>query len=385
MKFFQLRSLFLVFFVLIFSCKDNEVKKIKVVQEQGVKLPLKHAKGFSVTSYKNYKVLEIYSPWPKADKTFKFALVDKENKDKVVLNSDDFEAVIPIPIERIVVTSTTHLPSLELLDEEQKLVGFPGNKYVSSEKIRAQIDAGKVRELGKNESINTEVLLELHPEVVIAFGIDGNNSALETIKKANIPVIYNGDWVEGSPLAKAEWIKLFGVLFNKEVKADSVYNTIETEYLKAKKLAEHVAKKPSVFSGAMYKDIWYMPNGTSPEAQLLVDANANYLWKNTKGVGSLALNFETVFNKAKAANIWINPSIYSSYKDLEKSNTHYTKFNAFKDKQIYTMSNTKGETGGVLYYELGQSRPDLVLKDLIKICHPELLKDYELFFFKTLN
>ncbi|WP_299781393.1 ABC transporter substrate-binding protein [uncultured Formosa sp.] len=384
MKFLPFKSLFLVFFVLVFSCKDN-TKTVKVVQEQGVDLLLKHAKGFSVTSYKNYKVLEIYSPWPKADKTFKFALINKENKDEVSLNSDDFEAVIPIPIERIVVTSTTHLPGLELLGESQKLVGFPGTKYVSSKKIRARIDADEVRELGKNEGVNTEVLLELRPEVVIAFGIDGNNNAMETVKKANIPVIYNGDWIEASPLAKAEWIKLFGVLFNKESKAESVYNTIETEYLEAKKLAENVAEKPSVFSGAMFKDVWYMPNGTSPEAQLLKDANANYLWKNTQGVGSLALNFETVFNKAKAANIWINPSIYSSYDALKSANNHYTKFEAFKQKQIYSMSNTKGDTGGVLYYELGQSRPDLVLKDLIKICHPELLQDYDLFFFKKLN
>ncbi|MDW5289812.1 ABC transporter substrate-binding protein [Formosa sp. PL04] len=384
MKSFQLKSLVLILLVIAFSCK-NESKGVKEIQEQSVELPLKHAKGFSVISYKNYKVLEIYSPWPKADKTFKFALVDKDKKDSISLDSDDFDAIIPIPVESIVVTSTTHLPGLELLGEEQKLVGFPGTQYVSSEKIRTRIDNEKIRELGKNEGINTEVLLELHPDAVIAFGVDGNNSSLEMVKKANIPVIYNGDWVEESPLAKAEWIKLFGVLFNKEDQAETVYNGIETEYLKAKTLAENVEIKPSVFSGAMYKDVWYMPNGTSSEAQLLKDANANYLWKNTQGSGSLALNFETVFNKAKAANIWINPSIYVSLKDLEKANIHYTKFNAFTQQNVYTMANTKGETGGVLYFELGQARPDLVLKDLIKICHPELLQDYELFFFKKLH
>lgn len=384
MKFFQFKSLIVILLVFAFSCK-NKTKGIEEVKEQSVDLPLKHAKGFSVKSYKDYKVLEIYSPWPKADKTFKFALVDKEKKDSISLNSDDFEAIIPIPIESIVVTSTTHLPGLELLGEEQKLVGFPGTQYVSSEKIRTRIDDKEVRELGKNEGVNTEVLLELHPEIVIAFGVDGNNSALEVVKKANIPVIYNGDWVEASPLAKAEWIKLFGVLFNKEDQAETVYNAIESEYLKAKTLAENVKIKPSVFSGAMYKDVWYMPNGTSSEAQLLKDANANYVWKNTQGAGSLALNFETVFNKAKAASIWINPSFYTSLDELKHANKHYTKFDAFTQDQVYSMSNTKGATGGVLYYELGQARPDLVLKDLIKICHPELLQDYELFFFQKLH
>ncbi|QDO95415.1 ABC transporter substrate-binding protein [Formosa sediminum] len=384
MKIIQLKSLLLVLFICTFSCKQ-ETKTTKEIKEKGVALNLKHAKGFAVKTFKNYKVLEIFSPWPNADQSYTYALVDRTKLEDITLNSDEFDAVIPIPIQRIVVTSTTHLPGLELLEEDQKLVGFPGTQYVSSENIRTRIDNNEVRELGKNEGVNTEVVLELRPDVVIAFGIDGNNSTMETIKNANIPVIYNGDWVEDSPLAKAEWIKFFGVLFNKETQAETVYNSIETEYLKAKTLAEQVEEKPSVFSGAMYKDVWYMPNGTSSEAQLLKDANANYLWKNTKGAGSLALNFETVFNTAKAAKIWINPSIYRSYKELESANAHYTKFDAFKHKNIYSMSNTKGATGGVLYYELGQARPDLVLKDLIKICHPELLQDYDLFFFKKLN
>ena len=107
------------------------------------------------------------------------------------------------------------------------LIGFPGTEYISSETIRARIDNGFIRELGKNEGINTEVILELNPEVVIAFGIDGNNKTYETIKKSNIPVIYNGDWTEASPLAKAEWIKFFGVLFEKEKEADSIFDHIE--------------------------------------------------------------------------------------------------------------------------------------------------------------
>ncbi|CDF79759.1 vitamin B12 ABC transporter, B12-binding BtuF [Formosa agariphila KMM 3901] len=384
MNSFQLKYFIIVFFVLAFSCK-NDTKSVEIPEEHSIELVLKHAKGFSVKTFENYKILEIYSPWPKAEKTFKYALVDKTNPNKASLNSDDFDAVISVPLERVVVTSTTHLPSLELLDVACTLIGFPGTQYVSSENIRKRIESKDIRELGKNEGINTEVLLELHPDAVIAFGVDGSNRSLEMIKNANIPVIFNGDWVEASPLAKAEWIKLFGVLFNKEAKAYKVYNDIESEYLKAKTLAENVTEKPSVFSGAMYKDVWYMPNGTSPEAQLLKDANANFLWKNTQGSGSLALNFETVFNKAKMADIWINPSIYSSLNDLVDANVHYTKFDAFKQQNIYTMSNTKGATGGVLYYELGQSRPDLVLKDLIKICHPELLQDHELFFFKKLN
>jgi len=298
---------------------------------------------------------------------------------------DQYDAVITTPISSIIVTSTTHIPALELLNEEDKLVGFPGTDYISSEKTRALIDSGVVRELGKNESINTEVLLELQPELVIGFGVDGVNKTFNTIQKANIPVVYNGDWTEASPLAKAEWLKFFGVLFNKEKQADSIFNTIETNYLEAKKIASKATNKPTILAGAMHKDVWYLPNGKSSEAQFMRDANTNYLWNDTSGSGSLALNFESVLEKAQDADLWISPSHYTSLEQLQKANPHYEKFKAFKTKNIHSFSLTTGKTGGVLYYELGLSRPDLILKDIIKICHPELLKTYQTTFFKELE
>ena len=265
------------------------------------------------------------------------------------------------------------------------MVGFPGTNYISSEKTRALINKGAIRELGKNDGINTEVLLEINPDVVVGFGIDGINKTFETIKRGNIPVIYNGDWVESSALAKAEWIKFFGVLFNKEREADSIFNTIEKNYLEAKTIAKKVKNKPTILSGAMTKDVWHLPNGNSPEAQFLKDANVDYLWRDTSGNASLYLSFETVLDKAKGADIWLSPSYYISLNQLEKANPLYNNFKAFKNQSVYSFSNTTGKTGGVLYYELGTARPDLVLKDIIKICHPELLESYTPYFFKPLE
>lgn len=358
--------LFLI--LIILSCK-NDTKTGNTLNEiEGTKITLKYAEGFTITDYKTHKVVEIKTPWPNADKVFTHQF---SNKD--------------LPIKKIVVTSTTHIPALELLGVGHSLVGFPGSNYISSETIRKRIDNGHIRELGKNEGINTEVLLELQPNLVIGFGVDGTNKTFETIKKSGIPVIYNGDWVEKSALAKAEWIKFFGAFFNKEKEADSIFNNIENNYLEAMQLASSVTKKPTVISGALHKDVWYLPSGTSPEAQFLKDANVDYLWKDTQGKGSLALSFETVFEKGHGADIWLSPSYYKSLKDLENASEHYTKFDAFKNKNIYSFSNTTGTTGGVVYYELGTARPDLVLKDIIKVCHPNLLPDYQPYFFKPLN
>lgn len=374
---------FLVF-IILFTCKNGPQQPAEKASELS-NLEIKYAKGFSVKTFENYTLLEIRNPWPKAEKTYTYAVVPKEKLSTISLNKDEFDGILPIPVEKIVVTSTTHIPALELLNVEQTLVGFPGTDYVSSERTRTLIAGGKVRELGKNEGINTEVLLELKPDLVVGFGIDGNNKTFETIKKSGIPVIYNGDWVETSPLAKAEWIKFFGVLYDKQKEAFSWFSNIETEYLEAKKLASKVEHKPTILSGALEKDIWYLPSGTSPEAQLLNDANVNYLWGATKASGSLALSFESVFEKAQHAEIWISPSYHASLEALEKANDHYTQFDAYKNKKVFSFVNTQGSNGGITYFELGAARPDLVLKDLIKICHPELLQDYQTTFFKPLE
>ncbi len=374
---------FLFIFLIVSTCKNEAKNEVPVTSETN-QLVLKYAEGFKINQSNDNKTIEIIKAWPEAKKKYIYLLLTKEQAAKTTYNKEDYDGVIITPINKTVVTSTTHIPALELLGVEQTLIGFPGTDYISSEKTRNLIDEGNVRELGKNEGINTEVLLELNPDVVIGFGVDGVNKTFETIKKAGIPVIYNGDWVESSALAKAEWIKFFGALFNKEKEADSIFNKIEKNYLEAKAIAKQAKHQPTVLSGAMHKDVWYLPNGSSPEAQFLKDANVNYLWSNTTGNGSLALSFEIVLDKAKDADLWLSPSYYTSFNQLEEASSIYTNFKAFKNKNIYSFSNTTGATGGVLYYELGTARPDLVLKDLIKICHPELLKDYEPFFFKRL-
>jgi iron complex transport system substrate-binding protein len=377
--------LILILGLILIGCNQNKNSKNNLPVSNDFIVGNSYAEGFKITRSTNNILLEIHNPWPEAQKSYTYLLLTKEQAMVSTCNKDNYDGIITIPVDKIVVTSTTHIPALELLGVEQSLIGFPGTDYISSEKTRDLIENGNIRELGKNESINTEVLLEINPDLVVGYGIDGNNKTFETIKKSNIPVIFNGDWVEKSPLAKAEWIKFFGVLFDKQNEADSIFNSIEKNYKEAKILAAYVSEQPTVLCGAMHRDIWYLPSSTSSEAQILNDANVNYLWKNSEGKGSLALSFESVYEKAQEADLWLSPSYYTSFDALKNANSHYTKFKAFQDQNVYSFSNTTGETGGVTYYELGTARPDLVLKDIIKICHPELLQDYETHFFKRLQ
>lgn len=370
-------TLITLLFLFNFSCKKKVINGDKNTEPISA---IKYAKGFDILNDNGIKKLIIKAAYQNSNEVFEYEIYNKNSTTKnKYLN-------INVPIKKIVVTSTTHIPMVELLNEENSIIGFPYSKYISSEKTRTLIDKGNISEIGKESSLNTEILLDLQPELVVGYSVSSADKSLSTIQKAGINVIYNGDWLEETPLGRAEWIKFFGILFDKEKQADSIFNIIEANYLDAKNIALKAPKRPTILSGAiMSKDIWNLPAGKSFVAQFLKDANLNYLWKNSKGKGSLSLSFESVFEKAKNANFWITPGYFSSKEQLLQSNQIYAEFNAFKNNNIYTPSNKKGKTGGVIYYELASTRPDLVLKDIIKITNPDLLPSYKLTFFEKMK
>ncbi|MFD0962897.1 ABC transporter substrate-binding protein [Pseudofulvibacter geojedonensis] len=372
-------SIILLFIVFI-SCK-KEVSTPEITSNKTHKIELEYATSFEVEKSEDFTKINLKTPWPEADKSFTYLLVDKE---KQVPKNIDYDVLVRTPVDKIVVTSTTHIPSLESLDVLDKLVGFPSTNFISSEAARKKIDAGEIKELGKNESINTEVLLNLQPDIVVGFAINGNNKTFNTIQKVGIPVVYNAAWIEKHALGRAEWIKFFGYLFNKEKQANAIFKDIVTNYKNASKLAANATNKPTILGGSMFKDVWNVPYGNSWVAKFIDDANGDYLWKDTKGSGSIALNIESVIEKAQQADIWVTSGGASTKDELLARNQHYKQFKAFQDGNVY-LANKKGATGGLLFFELGPNRPDLILKDLIKIFHPELLPHHELYFYQKIQ
>lgn len=378
MKYITIKLISIILLVnLLYSCSNKKENTTPKNKEVAISTNLKYATGFEILSFNGYKKLIIKAPYKNSEETFEYKLV-KSNLDNDLNN-------IQIPVKSIVVTSTTHIPMLELLHSEDKLVGYPNTKYISSERTRLLIDEGKIKDLGNEENINTESLIDLKPELVVGFSINSNNKMFSTIEKLGIPVILNGAWLEETPLGRAEWIKMFGVLFDKEKEADSIFNTIEAKYLETKQIAITAKNTPTILSGGLFKDVWNLPAGESFEATFLKDANTNYLWKDSKGKGSLSLNIENVFEKGKSADIWISPSYFNSLDQLKKANEIYSQFKSYKNGEIYTFVNSKGPTGGLIYFELASARPDLVLKDLIKIVHPDLIQNYDFTFFEKLK
>lgn len=369
----------LIFFIMSCKKKNNQTIEIKKHSTQNL---ITDASGLAIFSYENFTIINVKTPWPNAVKPFTYIL--KKTNKKLPDSLSKYPS-ITVPVNRLVVTSTTIIPFLEMLKSEEKLIGFPHTDYISSEKTRFLINNGKIKDLGQNENINIELTFDLQPDVIIAFGIDNNNKMVEKLSANGLKVFFQADWMEQSPLGKAEWIKFYGALLGKEKEANTLFETIKNEYLKTKNLTQNTSRNQKILYGSLYKDKWFVARGNSWIAQFINDAKGEYLWKNLTGVGSEPFSFETIFEKGANADIWITKESFTQLEMLAKENHHYEKFEAFQKKKVYTFESEKGPTGGTVYYELAPSRPDLVLKDYIKIIHPEILPNYQFTFAKKLD
>lgn len=368
-----------IIIVIVFLSGCNPDKK---ESETTTTSSISYAKGFKISSVGNSTLAEVVYPYQGATSGYKYLLVPKG--EEAPAHEADTK-VIMVPIESIVCTSTTHIPLLDYLDASDKLVGFPTMDYISSEKTRKLIDAGKVQELGTDKGLNIEQLAVLKPSLVMGYTMTADYGQFRKIEELGVPVVINAEYLEEHPLGRAEWIKFMALFLGKEKEADEVFKMIEKNYLSTKALTEKAEKKPTVLSGVVYSDAWFMPGGQNYAAKLINDAGCEYLWSSDSTKGFLQLSFESVYEKANAADLWIGVGSFTALEEMKNADERYTKFNPYQTKQVFTYNGRKGAKGGSEFLELGYLRPDIILNDIVKIAHPDLLPEYELYFHKRLE
>ncbi len=339
-------------------------------------IELKYATGFTIAKTQDFYLIKVLTPYKGAAQPLTYVFYNR-HEDKPNIEADGY---IPIPVKSIVCTSTTHIPLLDYLNETNSLSGFPTLDYISSAAMRKRINAGEVEELGIDEALNIEYLINLSPEVVMGYSLSGDFGQFNSIEEAGIPVVLNAEYLEQHPLGRAEWIKLAGIIFDKEEMADSVFNFIEAQYLDARNLVASSTTKPTVMSGIVYGDSWFVPGGKNYAAKILQDAGFTYLWEQDTSNAFLPLSFETVFDKANKADFWIGVGSFKSLNELAITDSRYEAFAPFQNHNIYSYDKRIGAKGGSEFLELGYLRPDLILRDLVRIGHPNLLPEHELFF-----
>lgn len=384
----NINIIFFVVIILYGGCK-NDTREIhsdtnkpeRYYEDSSFHLNVTHAKNFTVKYEQDAKIVTVTNPWKNTDQEFKYVLLPKS---AAIPDNYQESRIIRTPISEVVCFSTTHIPFLDLLGQSEKLIGFANTKYVSSNSVRTLIDSGLVTDVGSASNPNLELLVSLNPDIVMAFGMQ-NNEHFKKIQLADIPVVYNADYMELSPLGRAEWIKFTSLFFNQEQKADSIFNEIAIRYDSLQSLAASAGNTPTVFSGIVYGDTWFLPGGENYAARFFSDANANYLWQQNSETGYLELSFEKVYEQAHQADFWIGVGDYHTLAELRNTDHRYANFQPFKSARVYNYNAKIGAKGGNEYFELGYARPDLILADLIKIFHPELLPEYDLYFHKQLT
>ena len=376
------RTFILFITAIIIACNGKRSSDKEQGARSSANVAIKYAEGFTIHTQGDAKLVTVTYPFQGAKSGYEYLLVP-HGKDVPPHHKNT--TVIFVPVHDIVCTSTTHIPLLDYLNETDKLVGFPTTDYISSEKMRRRVDAGKVMDLGIDKGLNLERLAVLNPDVLMGYTMTGDYGQFRKIESLGIPVVINAEYLEQHPLGRAEWIKFMGLLFGKERMADSVFTVIEKNYLDSKALVKEDDKLPTVLSGIVYGDAWFLPGGQNYAARLFRDAGCQYLWADTESNGFLQLSFETVYHQGRDADLWIGTGTYKSLAELAAADRRYADFKAFRNRQVYNYDARQGATGGNEFLELGYLRPDLILRDLVRIAHPRLLPDHELYFHRKLE
>lgn len=328
-----------------------------------------YADGFDIYEVDSIKKLVIYNPRNKAEvlATYYFANSSCYYSYRF---SPDF---IQTPLDSVAVFSATQLNAFTKLDILNKVIAISESEFIRNTEIKKRFDSGQLVELAGNGNFYLEKTLEVNPQII--FYSPYNLAQKHPLAATEITMIPFFDFMESNPLGRAEWIKFTALFFGKDEKANQIFDTIVAKYMGYKQLASNVENKPTVFSDKYYSGQWFMSGGRSYIAQLFSDAGADYLWKDDDNTGSVNLDFEIVFNRAHSADFWRIVGAYSdgfSYDKLVAENDLYSHFKAFKDKKVI-FCDSRAST----YFETGTLEPHLVLADLIKAFHPELLKNYQ--------
>lgn len=321
----------------------------------------------TMVDFGDYIEATVKNPWDTASTLATYALVPK---GAVLPELSDGVTVIATPVENALVYSSVHAGVMKELNVIDKVKGVADVSYYKISEIVDGIKAGTVTDVGQSMSPNVERIASLSPDVMLVSHFE--NAGHGVIDKLGVPLVECADYMEATPLARAEWIKLIGALTGKLREADSIFTRTVTLYNNLASQVKASHHRPRVLVEQVSDGVWYLPGGKSYQAQLLVDAGALYPWSDDTSAGSLQLSAEAVLDKARDADYWLIKSYgYELTRDMLAANNSFnSRFKAFEKGNIY-FSDTKTST----LYEEFPFHPELLLKEYIHIFHPSLLKD----------
>ena len=351
------------------GCVSNKKTSLEAFK-QDVYTP-EYATGFKILGADNSTstLIQISNPWQDA-KNVEMSYFISRNGEQAPTGFTG--PVIRAGAKRIVCMSSSYIAMLDAIGQTDRIVGVSGIDYVSNPYVLAHKES--IRDMGAE--MNYELLIGLKPDVVLLYGIgDAQTSVTDKMRELSIPYMYVGEYLEESPLGKAEWLVALSELTDSRDKGIDVFREIPKRYQALKDLTASVEQRPTVMFNTPWNDSWVMPSTQSYMAQLVTDAGADYIYKENTSNSSAPIGLETAYGLIQKADYWINVGTASTLDELKNMNPKFADAKSVRDKTVYNNNLRITATGGNDYWESAVVRPDVVLRDLIHIFHPELISD----------
>ena len=338
--------------------------------EKGDTLHLDYAKNLTIVRYSNYTEVEILDPWHKGKTLHSYLLVNDANAAPANGNGTD-ATVVHVPLKHSLVSTSVHTALAMRLGKGDAVSAVLDGQYIISKQIKDRIKQGKITDCGNSMAPNIEQIINLAPDAIFLSPMQ-NSGGYGKMENLNIPIIELADYMEPTALGRAEWVKLYGLLFGAEDKAQEMFKETESKYLQLKSLAMKAQTKPLVLMDKAENGVWLMPGGESTISQMILDTNARYIYAGDKTTGSIQKSPESAVSDGENADVWLmryykNDGTPLSLKELLNENKGYSFIKAFKNGNVYGC-NTATST----FFEDTPFQPELLLRDFIIAIHPEL-------------
>lgn len=345
---------------------------------------LRHAQRFSVEYRPDCKIVRVTASNGNATGGTVYQLVPRGHRPMAL---EPGAILVETPIRRAIALSTTFAQVFAQLGVAEVLVGMTGVKLLNTPELKAQSARGQLAEVGDGtlameKKLDMERIRTLAPDLILTSFRGSEGSKLE---EAGFAVAEISQWLEPTPLARAEWLKFVATFLDREAEAERVFSEIERRYETMAARARGVTSRPTVMCGSDHRGTWYVPGGQSYVAAFIQDAGGNYLWRSSSGTDSLPLKMEAVLDRAKNADFWLlHMNAIRSRKELSESDSRNALFEAFRAGKVFNNDARVSPGGGNDYWETGVNKPDLVLADLIAILHPELAPEHQFNWYRRL-
>lgn len=332
-------------------------------------------------------LISVRNPWQGADRVEQHLLVLRGDAPL----PDGFDGqTVKAPVSRVACLSSSHVALFDALGEVQRIKGVSGIDYISNPHIRRQRLCGEVRDIGYDSNLDFELLAAMRPQILLLYGITGENTLLTgKLRELHIPYLYVGDYLEPTPLGKAEWLLIAAELCDCRERGQEIFDGIAARYHATAEqvrshLDQHGTPRPRAMLNTPYRDTWFMPPARSYMVQLIRDAGGDTYTVSEEGNASLPVDLEQAYLLAAGADVWLNVGTCRTLEELKAQNPKFAAMPAVRRGRVYNNNRRQTPAGGSDFWESGTVHPDLILRDLAAIFHPAFSSD-SLTYYKKLE